>query len=110
MAFIGEKDGKYKVYLLYNNDEPIYIGMTSNIYSRIVCHKCTRKFTHYAILASFKNKQDALFTERTLIKFISFCDLSFENGKYVNYKPRKVSIEEHGIDYIRKIKEQNGKK
>jgi len=92
MAFIGDKGGKFKVYILYNYDKPIYIGMTSNIISRIVTHKLTREFTHYAILGCFSNKQDALFVERTLIKFISFCDLGFENGKYVNYYPRKISI------------------
>jgi len=92
MAFIGEKDGRYKVYILYNYEKPIYIGMTSNIIFRVDAHKRTKTFTHYAILGCFGNKQDALFVERTLIKFISFCDLGFENGKYVNYFPRKISI------------------
>ncbi len=92
MAFIGVKDGKFKVYILYNNNAPIYIGMTSNIGFRISSHKRTKIFTHYAILGCFGNKQDALFVERTLIKFISFCDLGFENGKYSNYYPNKISI------------------
>ena len=92
MAFIGGKVGKFKVYILYNNEVPVYIGMTSDIDNRIVSHKLTKKITHYAILGCFRNKQDALFVERTLIKFISFCDLGFQNGKYVNYIPSKILI------------------
>jgi predicted GIY-YIG superfamily endonuclease len=93
MAFIGNKEGKYIVYILYNGDNPIYIGMSSNMPLRITWHKRTKQVSHYAIFGRFANKQEALFVESTLIKFISFCDYKYLNHKFVNYSPCKISIQ-----------------
>lgn len=66
------KSTVYRVYALISDNKPVYVGMTTNVAKRIEQHRKTGKvFTSFYIIASIKDKKEALQVERCLIKFIS---------------------------------------
>jgi hypothetical protein len=58
--------GKHFVYVLENNGEPIYIGHTKNVYTRLVDHKMTYNFTNFWLFEY--DKKIILEKERAWIK------------------------------------------
>lgn len=74
---------KYSVYLLLKDENPVYIGMSSNMKNRLCYHKKTKDFNYYVIIEKFKNKKEALAAERAIIKYISiFTPETIQNTLY----------------------------
>lgn len=79
---------EYFVYVLKLENNPIYVGVTSNLEKRKMAHKYSGKtFDSIVIIETFSNKVDALTAERAIIKFLSvFENHNITNGLYVNRK------------------------
>ena len=61
---------KYVVYILYNNNKEIYIGISKNIFLRITDHlrDKRKKFDSFSILLETDTELDARYCEKRLIK------------------------------------------
>jgi len=83
MKYSEKSKQQYYVYVLVNNETPIYVGCTSDIESRISSHRRTSKeFTGYVVVKTYDNKKDALIAENSLIIYLSI----FINDDNVNCK------------------------
>jgi hypothetical protein len=63
-----EYQGIHFVYCLTLNDNPIYIGHTKSVYSRIISHKMSYSFDVFYLIQY--NKDDVLYAERQWIKLL----------------------------------------
>ena len=74
-------DEIYSVYVLTNNDTPVYVGYTLDIDTRIKSHRNDGKeFTGHVILKTYLNKQDSLIAENAVIRYLS----AFGNKENIN--------------------------
>ena len=62
-----EDRNKFFVYLLTLNGEIVYIGRTSNLYSRMYSHKYKKDFTN-VLLFEYNSYKEICKVENTLIK------------------------------------------
>lgn len=77
------REKPYKVYVLIKNDNPIYVGVTTNIKQRIENHKRTKYFDSYVIIKKYDDKKEALAAECGIIRYLSLFKNDFNiNGKY----------------------------
>jgi len=59
---------KYDIYVLFIDDNPVYIGCSSNVKSRVSSHKYSSiNFNGYCVFKTFYNKSEALQFERYMI-------------------------------------------
>ena len=73
----------YKVYVLIKNDNPIYVGVTTNIKQRIENHKRIKDFDSYIIIKKYDDKKEALAAECGIIRYLSLFKNDFNiNSKY----------------------------
>jgi predicted GIY-YIG superfamily endonuclease len=80
----------YWVYILTLKSEPVYVGMTSDILSRLKTHKKNKCFDNYTIVDVFDLKSDALISERSIIKYLSiFKNKNIINGLYTRFSHLK---------------------
>jgi len=63
---------KYYIYVLLLNNNPVYVGLSTNVNNRISKHKKNKIFDSYVILRSFKDKERALNYEKGIIDFMTF--------------------------------------
>lgn len=77
---------KHSVYLLIKDGNPIYVGCSSNVISRIRSHRFKGKeFDKYIILKVYDSKRDALLAENAIIHFISlYGSENWLNAKYLS--------------------------
>lgn len=77
------REKPYKVYVLIKNDNPIYVGVTTNIKQRIENHKRTKDFDSYIIIKKYDDKKESLAAECGIIRYLSLFKNDFNiNGKY----------------------------
>jgi predicted GIY-YIG superfamily endonuclease len=77
---------KYLVYVLIKDKCPIYVGLTTNIKSRILRHRKDKLFDGYLIIEEFDKKEEAFTAERAIIKFMSITkSKKVLNGFYVRF-------------------------
>ena len=73
----------FKLYTLIKNDNPIYVGVTSNLKQRLISHKSDKDFDSYIIVKSYTDKKEALAAECGIIRYLSLFRSDFNiNGKY----------------------------
>jgi hypothetical protein len=84
MSYSDKLKNQYSVYVLVNNQTPIYVGCTSDIEVRISSHRRTNKdFTDYVIVKTYDTKKDALIAENSIIRYLSiFINDDNVNGKF----------------------------
>jgi predicted GIY-YIG superfamily endonuclease len=89
------REKPYKVYVLIKNDNPIYVGVTTNIKQRIENHKRTKDFDSYVIIKKYDDKKEALAAECGIIRYLSLFKNEFNiNGKYeiLCYQSMKMGV------------------
>jgi predicted GIY-YIG superfamily endonuclease len=59
----------WRVYILFNGDDIIYIGCTNNLISRLKSHKLSKTFDSYIIYFAALKKDTALEMENRIISF-----------------------------------------
>lgn len=85
----------YKLYVLWQDENPIYVGVTTNIDNRIRSHRTNKTFNSFSVIEIFKNKKEAYAAERCIIKFMSVCGIeeSFINAT----TSREIIVFKHRI-------------
>ena len=84
---------KYHLYALLKNENPIYVGVSHNIRSRINKHKRDKSFDNYVIIKSYERKEDALIAENAIIRLNTFGGgIGLINAKYYSIVPCVIKI------------------
>lgn len=82
---------RYNVYILFKDNEPIYVGCSKDVENRLKNH-VDKGFDSFMIYDSFFNKQEALNRERKVI-----CSISIS--------PSHKLLNDHGVGFpLNKIK------
>ena len=107
---------KYVVYALWNNDEIVYIGKTTQLGQRISAHARTKEFTHYSTYECEDELQMEILEDEMILEYQPKYNLSvgsgYESLKQFRERIRSIS-EEHKynpkyyIPKIRKVLEGN---
>jgi predicted GIY-YIG superfamily endonuclease len=75
---------KWHLYVLIKDNNPVYVGLSTDIETRIKKHRTNKHFDKYLVLESFDDKKQALAAERCIIKFYTLFRkhdwLNGENG------------------------------
>lgn len=73
----------HKLYALIKNDNPIYIGVTCCLTSRLKKHKIDKDFDSFIVIKSYENRKEALNAECGIIRYLSLFRNEFNiNAKY----------------------------
>jgi len=102
---IEEIAPKSAIYFLFNNDEIVYIGKSSDVIARIKNHlkDTTKKFTHYSIIGTSLETIEQTLIENELImifkpKYNTALSLPFKSIQKING--------EYNINSIRALKKE----
>ena len=107
---------KYVVYALWNNDEIVYIGKTTQLGQRIAAHARTKEFTHYSTYECEDELQMEILEDEMILEYQPKYNLAVGSGyeSLNQFRGRVRSIsEEHKyspkyyIPKIRKVLEEN---
>ena len=107
---------KYVVYALWNNDEIVYIGKTTQLGQRISAHARTKGFTHYSAYECEDELQMEILEDEMILEYQPKYNLAVGSGyeSLEQFRGRIRSIsEEHKynpkyyIPKIRKALEEN---
>jgi len=71
---------KYCVYVLIKDKNPIYVGCSGNLKTRLSNHKKLKDFDSHIVIKRYDNKKSALIAENSIIRFISI----FGDGIWLN--------------------------
>lgn len=75
------------IYFLWDCDNLVYIGQSTDIYKRISEHRGVKKFTHFSFIECIESKLDKL--ERTYIQTYN----PILNKTFSRYSPKVVLLE-----------------
>ena len=78
-----ELEKKYHLYVLLKDNNPIYIGVSTNVKNRISSHKKDKDFSEVYIIKSYSNKKEAYAAENSIIRFNGLFDIGLINAKHV---------------------------
>lgn len=83
----------WHLYILINGNNPVYVGLTSDIETRLKNHRSKKKFERHLVLESFKDKKQGLAAERCIIKFYTlFRKHEWLNGENEYLKTVKMYL------------------
>jgi hypothetical protein len=83
----------YYIYVLVDTqkDSFIYVGVTSNLRSRIKKHNQSKVFDGVLIVQKTEYKEMAYFGEKCIIKYLTLINSKCENAKYSTMQYDKMS-------------------
>ena len=112
------KDIMFKcvVYALWNNEEIVYIGKTTQLGQRITTHARTKEFTHYSVYQCEDELQMGMLEDEMILEYQPKYNLvvgsGYESLKQFRERIRSISEEnkynsKYYIPKIRKVLEEN---